>query len=90
MATYGTFHADPEEPEQHPVPRAKAPWKLMAECYTLLLKLKDLPKGVYDPLEAAWADEGLGKFAGGLGAVIIVRYSDTPVGMFRVYKKTPR
>ena len=58
----------------------------MAECYTLLLKLKDLPKGVYDPLEAAWADEGLGKFAGGLGAVIIVRYSDTPVGMFAVFK----
>ncbi|KAG9383011.1 hypothetical protein A1F94_006932 [Pyrenophora tritici-repentis] len=81
MSTYGTFHADPE-PEQHPVRRAKAPWNLMAECYTLLLKLKDLPKGVYDPLEAAWADKGMGEFVGGLGAVIIVRYSDTPVGPY--------
>jgi hypothetical protein len=27
-ATYGTFA---EEPEQHPVPRAPAPWKLKAE-----------------------------------------------------------
>lgn len=70
------------EPEFHPVPRAKGPWTLKAESYLLFLKLGELPKGVYDPLEEAWADKGLGAFAGGLGAVMIVRYSDTPVGRF--------
>ncbi|KAF1946788.1 hypothetical protein EJ02DRAFT_335040 [Clathrospora elynae] len=79
MASYGTFEP---EPEQHPVPRAKAPWKVKAESYMLFLKLNELPEGVYDPLEEAWADEGLGSFVGGLGAVMIVRYSDTPVGSY--------
>ncbi|KAH7394360.1 hypothetical protein BKA66DRAFT_567310 [Pyrenochaeta sp. MPI-SDFR-AT-0127] len=70
------------EPEVHPVPRAKAPWTLKAESYLLFLKLSELPQGVYDPLEEAWADKGLGTFVGGLGAVMIVRYSDTPVGPY--------
>lgn len=79
MTSYGTFRE--EEPEHHPVPRAKAPWNLKAECYTFLLKLKQLPKGTYDAFEAEWADEKLGTFEGGLGSVMVVRYSDTPVGM---------
>jgi hypothetical protein len=77
MATYGTFQ---EEPEQHPVPRAPAPWSLNAETYVLFMKLKELLKGVYDPLEEAWADERLGVFKGVIGCVMIVRYSSTPVG----------
>lgn len=64
----------------HPVQRAPAPWTMRAESYLLLLRLKELPEGLYDELEEAWGDEGLGRFEGGLGAVMIVRYADTPVG----------
>lgn len=70
------------EPSQHPVPRSKAPWTVHAESYFLFLKLRELPKGLYDPLEESWGDEGLGEFKGGLGTIMIVRYSDTPVGRF--------
>lgn len=68
------------EPETHPVARAKAPWPLKAESYLLFLNMKELPKGVYDKLEEVWEGEEYGTFKGGLGAVMIVRYSDTPVG----------
>lgn len=66
------------------MPRSEAPWeKLKAESYSLFLKLSELPKGTYDEFEASWADEKEnGAFKGGLGAVIVVRYSETPVGMF--------
>jgi hypothetical protein len=70
------------EPDSHPVLRAKAPWPLKAESYLLFLKLKELPKGVYDQLEEVWGGDEFGTFEGGLGAVMIVRYSDTPAGMF--------
>lgn len=68
------------ENARHPVQRSPAPWTLSAESYLLFLKLKELPRGLYDGLEEAWGDEGLGRFEGGLGAVMIVRYTDTPVG----------
>jgi hypothetical protein len=68
------------EPESHPVARAPAPWQLKAESYLLFLRMKELPKGVYDKLEETWESEELGTFQGGLGAVMIVRYSDTPAG----------
>ncbi|EAT81211.1 hypothetical protein HBH56_132940 [Parastagonospora nodorum] len=70
------------EPETHPVSRAKAPWAMKAESYLLFLKLKELPQGVYDELEEVWAGDEFGKFKGGLGAVVIVRYSDTPAGPY--------
>ncbi|OAK97761.1 hypothetical protein IQ06DRAFT_280464, partial [Phaeosphaeriaceae sp. SRC1lsM3a] len=70
------------EPETHPVARAKAPWPLKAESYLLFLNMKELPKGVYDKLEEVWEGEEYGTFKGGLGAVMIVRYSDTPVGPY--------
>ncbi|EMD87117.1 hypothetical protein COCC4DRAFT_41318 [Bipolaris maydis ATCC 48331] len=81
MATYGTFGGDAE---RHPVPRSEAPWdKLKAESYSLFLKLSELPKGTYDEFEASWADEKEnGAFKGGLGAVIVVRYTETPVGPY--------
>lgn len=66
----------------HPVQRAPAPWSLAAESYLLFLGLKELPRGVYDALEGAWVDEGLGRFEGGLGAVMVVRYTETVVGRF--------
>ncbi|KAH8728274.1 hypothetical protein GQ44DRAFT_675519 [Phaeosphaeriaceae sp. PMI808] len=70
------------EPESHPVPRATAPWQLKAESYIMFLRLKELPKGVYDRLEETWGQQELGLFTGGLGAVLIIRYSDTPVGPY--------
>jgi hypothetical protein len=69
------------EPETHPVSRVKAPWTLKAESYLMFLRMKELPKGVYDGLEEVWGGDEYGKFEGGLGAIMIVRYSDTPVGM---------
>jgi hypothetical protein len=45
--------------------------------------MKELPKGVYDKLEEVWQHDDFGTFKGGLGAVMIVRYSDTPVGRLR-------
>lgn len=45
---------------------------------------RGLPEGVYDPLEASspeFADPSTaGEFRGGIGVVVIVRYSETPVG----------
>ena len=58
---------------------APAPWTLQCESYWLLLNLKTLPKGVYDPLEEPCLEHG--EFKGGLGVIIIVRYKNTPVGM---------
>ncbi|UPX13062.1 uncharacterized protein EKO05_0003590 [Ascochyta rabiei] len=66
----------------HPVQRLPAPWVLGAESYMLFLRLRELPRGLYDGLEEAWGDDGLGTFEGGLGAVVIVRYTDTPVGPY--------
>jgi hypothetical protein len=48
----------------------------------LFMRLKELPKGVYDPLQEACGDKEYGEFKGGLGAVMVVRYSDTPVGPY--------
>lgn len=64
----------------HPVPLAPAPWSLRAETYLLPLRLASLPDGVYDALEESWGSEGLGRWEGGVGAVVVVRYVGTPVG----------
>jgi hypothetical protein len=74
----------------HPVHHTPAPWTTKSECYWLFLYLKDLPAGLYDPLEDKRFGDGnlseekekLGEFKGGLGLVMIVRYADTPVGKF--------
>lgn len=68
--------------KQHPFHFVPSPWTLKAESYLLFLKLNNLPPGLYDPLESAWEDDGLGEFTGGLGAIMIVRYTDTPVGPY--------
>ena len=62
--------------------RVEAPWTLHAECYTLLIKLSEIPAGLYDPREEAWNDESNGTFAGGVGTIMIVRYTSTPVGSY--------
>ncbi|KAF2786235.1 hypothetical protein K505DRAFT_260305 [Melanomma pulvis-pyrius CBS 109.77] len=74
----------------HPVPRAPAPWTTTSECYWLFVTMKELPTGVYDALEEtrfgggklAEEREKVGEFKGGLGIVMVVRYSDTPVGPY--------
>ena len=67
-----------------PVPIKPAPWTTKCASYWLLLSLRELPEGVYDPLEASsseFADPQLaGEFKGGLGMIMIVRYEDTPTG----------
>jgi len=70
-----------------PVQINPAPWYTKAETYWLAVKLgasSELPEGVYAPLEAsapATSDpEYAGKHRGGLGLIMIVRYSDTPCG----------
>lgn len=73
--------------ENHPVLRSHAPWTTKSECYSLFLSLKSLPEGIYDPLEAGdggCLGEEKGEFQGGLGAIMIVRYSETPVGKWKV------
>ena len=69
----------------HPVPRSLAPWTTKSECYWLFVTLKSLPPGLYDPLEAGsdqCVGDKAGAFKGGLGCIMIVRYSETPVGMY--------
>lgn len=68
------------EPDTHPVPRVKAPWTVKATSWLMFLKLSSLPKGVYAPLDEVWARPEYGIFKGGYGAIMIVRYTDTPVG----------
>jgi hypothetical protein len=68
------------KPGQSPVRLFSAPWTLKAETYVLFLKLDTLPDGVYDAVEETWAGNGLGQFVGGVGTIMIVRYSDTPSG----------
>ena len=67
-----------------PVPIKPAPWTTKCASYWLLLTLRKLPEGVYDPLEASspeFADPQLaGEFKGGLGMIMVVRYEDTPTG----------
>jgi hypothetical protein len=72
------------EPTLHPVQRVQPPWPLKAESYLLFLKMKELPKGLYDSLEKVWEGSEFGRFEGGLGAIMIVRYWDTPVGTFEI------
>ena len=72
-----------------PVKVRPAPWQMKAETYWLTLNLPagfDSEKGVYAPLEASSKTttdpELVGKHSGGLGLIMIVRYSDTPCGSF--------
>jgi len=72
-----------------PVPIKPAPWMTKCASYWLLLNLRKLPEGVYDPLEASspeFADPQLaGEFKGGLGMIMVVRYEDTPTGERHVF-----
>ncbi|KAF2006776.1 hypothetical protein P154DRAFT_422340 [Amniculicola lignicola CBS 123094] len=75
----------------HPIRLAPAPWQTKSECYWLLMTLRSLPKGIYDPLEEEAIGLGteseerkkeVGEFKGGLGIIMVVRYTSTPVGPY--------
>ena len=66
-----------------------APWNTKAETYWLALNLKagaDADEGVYAPLELSsptTSDPKIaGKHYGGLGLIMLVRYIDSPCGLF--------
>ncbi|KAK3115862.1 hypothetical protein LTR53_004362 [Teratosphaeriaceae sp. CCFEE 6253] len=65
------------------LPEAPAPWSTRCETYWLVLNLPSpLPLDIYDPLEATHPAMSARCFSGGIGMVMIVRYSDTPVGSY--------
>ncbi|PVI06646.1 hypothetical protein DM02DRAFT_609446 [Periconia macrospinosa] len=64
----------------HPVERSEAPWTVKCETYWMLINLKSLPEGVYDKLEEPLLQHG--EFKGGMGFLMVVRYSYTPVGTY--------
>jgi hypothetical protein len=72
-------------PAPNDIAVAPAPWKVECENYWFPIWLpKQLPEGIYDPLEAsseAFSSSAIsGKFTAGLGMIQIYRYSKTPVG----------
>ncbi|KAI5803930.1 hypothetical protein EDC01DRAFT_726289 [Geopyxis carbonaria] len=70
------------------LPDAPAPWSdLRCESYWFLIRLPraaPLPSGSYTPLDASspLAAPSSGAFTGGLGVVMLVRYSSSPVGPY--------
>ena len=63
-----------------PIEHVPPPWTLYATCYAFpLIPLTPLPAKAYSPLERnSTATEG--EFLGLVGAILIVRYNETPVG----------
>lgn len=68
-----------------------APWLCSAQVYSMYLfnkasstALRDLEAVAYSPLERGsyFASTEAGRFVGGLGALMIIRYTDTPVGPY--------
>jgi len=72
--------------------RVPAPWESTGEAYIIPISSpsvrEGLPKGAYPPLKAdsLYAfEESSGKYRGGLngvGMVYIVRYKESPAGMY--------
>ncbi|KAI9733513.1 MAG: hypothetical protein M1818_007261 [Claussenomyces sp. TS43310] len=66
---------------------APAPWYLGCQMWAIPVKSSStLPEHAYAPIEAASAEYSdpavAGKFNGGMGAVVLVRYHKTPVGPY--------
>jgi hypothetical protein len=72
-----------------PITPVPAPWRLKGTVYTFLTytsskgaaELGSMKAFIYSPLEAQ-SSFASGKFAGGIGMVQIIRYTDTPVGPY--------
>ena len=58
------------------------PWTIRGDMYWLVLRMKTLPLGIYDPLEDAHLSSEANDFRGGFGLVMIIRYTDTPCGPY--------
>lgn len=64
-----------------------SPWDLKGRGYTFLHQLAPfsstpipLPSSAYDPSETGTSADLSDRFHGGVGALMVVRYSDSPVG----------
>ncbi|KAI0075586.1 hypothetical protein K474DRAFT_1370916 [Panus rudis PR-1116 ss-1] len=86
-----TTIADANTSSDHPFPEAPAPWQCKGETfwfYTYVSPTKDKPypsKSEFNDIEgtSAFADPKVtGEFEGGLAFVMIVRYTETPVGPY--------
>lgn len=73
------------------IQKAPAPWRCTAEVYAAYFHSGPRSKTAdemgtiaYSPLEkeAHFASPEAGRFAGGVGSFMLVRYSDTPVGPY--------
>lgn len=84
--------AVPSSSSSSPFPDAPAPWKnLKAEGFWFLSNNQPTGPGTYDPLEASasFASPDSGAFTGGLLTVMLVRYTDTPVGTTTPHPASP-
>lgn len=74
--------------DEVPFPEANAPWKCKGESFWFFgyAKGTDYPGlSFFNPLEGAstFADESVtGKFKGGLTSILVVRYTESPVGPY--------
>jgi hypothetical protein len=65
-----------------PITPAPPPWLLKATVYAFpLVPLTSLPSKAYAPLEKG-STATQGQFLGLVGAIMIIRYSETPVGPY--------
>lgn len=65
-----------------PITPVPAPWILTAKVFAFpILPPTTLPVKAYSPLERH-STAALGEFLGLVGAIMIIRYSDTPVGPY--------
>lgn len=69
---------------------AQAPWTCTAQVYSIFMQSKPdksttgLPPTAYAPLErdSFFASPEAGRYIGGLGGLMVIRYTDTPVGPY--------
>lgn len=72
-----------------PIEHVPPPWTLTATVFALpIIPLTKLPAKAYSPLERN-STANKGNFAGLLGAILIIRYSDTPVGPYDEFVMIP-
>lgn len=77
---------------QEPIKKAAAPWMCTGQVYGIFFYTKrgnrevadNLPAVAFSPLEreSYFASAEAGRFCGGLGGFMIIRYKNTPVGPY--------
>lgn len=77
-----TYAADWTNESPEPITPVPPPWALKATVYAFpFVPLGPLPTKAYSPLERTGRTTE-GSYVGGVGAIMIIRYSDTPVGPY--------